>query len=146
MKRSSFSQLFEIDDRHVEARERASVAWRARAPSIKISFYLTKFPTTMVLWCSWLSLLSNTQAVLSSSLSGIIVLLLVTNAFWLAISIPKWKEEELEFLEGAVRRGVLRHGRLEQILASSCRSTKCFGEAFLLNVSRIPVFLHPLCM
>jgi hypothetical protein len=29
----------------------------------------------MVLWCSWLSLLSNTQAVLSSSLSGIIVLL-----------------------------------------------------------------------
>jgi hypothetical protein len=26
----------------------------------------------MVLWCSWLSLLSNTQAVLSSSLSGII--------------------------------------------------------------------------
>jgi hypothetical protein len=30
----------------------------------------------MVLWCSWLSLLSNTQAVLSSSLSGIIVLLM----------------------------------------------------------------------
>jgi hypothetical protein len=27
----------------------------------------------LVLWCSWLSLLSNTQAVLSSSLSGIIV-------------------------------------------------------------------------
>jgi hypothetical protein len=28
----------------------------------------------LVLWCSWLSLLSNTQAVLSSSLSGIILL------------------------------------------------------------------------
>jgi hypothetical protein len=35
----------------------------------------------LVLWCSWLSLLSNTQAVLSSSLSGIILLPVCHNIF-----------------------------------------------------------------
>jgi hypothetical protein len=75
MKRSSYSQLFEIDDRHVGARERTSVAWRARAKFQTLYVITAQFSTTMVLWCSWLSLLSNTQAVLSSSLSGIIVLL-----------------------------------------------------------------------
>jgi hypothetical protein len=33
----------------------------------------------LVLWCSWLSLLSNTQAVLSSSLSGIISFALLSS-------------------------------------------------------------------
>jgi hypothetical protein len=52
---------------------------------------LNHFLHQLVLWCSWLSLLSNTQAVLSSSLSGIILLLFC--------SIPPVSTREFTVLE-----------------------------------------------
>jgi hypothetical protein len=52
-------------------------------------FILRAFLQQLVLWCSWLSLLSNTQAVLSSSLSGIILLHLMRPPFFVYTGCPR---------------------------------------------------------
>jgi len=61
---------------------RVWVAWlRARPNSEWIYCYLELNFPSMVLWCSWLSLLSNTQAVPGSSPGGIIVLPVLCDMF-----------------------------------------------------------------
>jgi hypothetical protein len=64
--------------------EEGSELERSRSLGMQRKSYIgarRAFPHQLVL-CSWLSLLSNTQAVLSSSLSGIIFLLFLHLLFW----------------------------------------------------------------
>ena len=70
----------------------------------------TKISTSMVLWCSWLSLLSNTQAVPGSNPGGIIVL----PVLWYVLVINWWRHsgwevEEWKFVK-PLKLGRYAHG------------------------------------
>lgn len=53
----------------------------------------------MVLWCSWLSLLSNTQAVPGSNPGGIIVLLMLCTLFLLEKVVVRFGEASENYAE-----------------------------------------------